>query len=180
MQECIEEVRLVSTALHDHPPEDREWKTRLARAAARRDRAEAEFYATVADIVARVPQTQMATVLHTTQSNVSRWAARGREQAEQVPTGRLGRTAYEVAQRYAAGEITREQMLAALTSWPYQPSEPLPVQEWNITPVPVAPGSFEDTVGRAYDDALISAEDYDTILDARAEAEADGQPAAGQ
>ena len=107
---------------------------------------------------------------------MSRWAARGREQAEQVPPGRLGRTAYEVAQRYAAGEITHEQMLAALTRWPYQLSTALPVEEWNITPVPATPGSFEDTVGRAYDDGLISADDYDTILDSLTDVEPGAGP----
>jgi hypothetical protein len=157
-------------------PGDRQWKARLARAAARRARADAEFYATVAEIGGSVPQTQIATVLHTTQSNVSRWAARGREQAAQTRPGQLGGTAYEVAQRYAAGEITGEQMRDALIRWPYEPDEALPVEEWNITPVQAAPGSFEDTTGRAYDDGLLSAEDYDAILDGLA----DREPLAGQ
>jgi hypothetical protein len=68
-------------------PGDRQWKARLARAAARRARADAEFYATVAEIGGSVPQTQIATVLHTTQSNVSRWAARGRERPHRPGPG---------------------------------------------------------------------------------------------
>jgi hypothetical protein len=68
-------------------------------------------------------------------------------------------------------------MLDALIRWPYEPDEALPVEEWNITPVQAAaPGSFEDTTGRAYDDGLLSAEDYDAILDGLA----DREPLAGQ
>lgn len=154
----------------DGRPSERAWKAQLARAFARRARAEADFYATVAEIGATVPQTQIAAALHTNQSTVSRWATRGRQQ---TPPGQLGRNAYEVAQRFAAGEITREQMLEALTRWPYRPSTPPPVEEWNITPAPAAAGSFEAAVGRAYDDGLLTAEDYDAILDALAASEHD-------
>lgn len=155
----------MSTAPHTDQPDDREWKARLARAAARRARADAEFYATVAEIGGTVPQTRIADVLHTTQSNVSRWAARGRQQAEETAPGQLGRTAYEVAQRHAAGEITREQMLDALSSWPYEPITPAPANDWYGMPE-IPPGSFEKTVGRAYTDGLITGEDYDAIVDA--------------
>lgn len=148
--------------------EEREWKARLSRAAARRARAEADFYSAVAEIGATVSQVHMAAVLHTSQSNVSRWAARGRAEAERVQPGQLASTPYEVAQRYAAGEISRDQMLNALVSWPYQPEEPLPVQEWDTTPVPSGAGTFEETTAEAYRDGLISAEDYDAILDSLA------------
>jgi hypothetical protein len=78
-----------------------------------------------------VPQSQIASVLHTTQSNVSRWASRGREQ--EVPDGSLGRPAYEVAQRYAADEITREQMLQAMIGWTCEPSIPAPENDLSPT-----------------------------------------------
>lgn len=161
----------MSTAPRDQP-DNREWKARLGRAAARRARAEAEFYSTVAEIGGTVPQTQMADVLHTTQSNVSRWAARGRKQ--QAPDGQLACTAYEVAQRYAAGEITREQMLQALIGWDYVPGEPAPANDWYGMPND-PPGSFEETTARAYRDGLISAQDYDEILDALADPEPGGE-----
>lgn len=146
--------------------ESQEWKQRLARAAARRARAEVEFLTTIAEIGERVPQTQIAVALHTGQPNVSRWAAKGRAYRDQIPAGQIARTPYEVIQAHAAGEITRQQMLEALSAWPYTEPDPLPVGEWDITPTPTAPGSFEATVGRAYDDGLLSAGDYDTLVQA--------------
>lgn len=161
----------MSTAPHTHQPDDREWKARLGRAAARRARAEAEFYSTVAEIGGTVPQTHIARVLHTDQSTVSRWVKNARSQPP-LPPGQLGHTAYEVAQRYAAGEISREQMLEALIGWDYVPGEPAPENDWYGTPYN-PPGSFEKTTARAYDDGLISAEDYDEILEALADEPAD-------
>ena len=157
----------MSTAARKEP-DDREWKARLGRAAARRARAEADFYSTVAEIGGAVPQTQIADVLHTTQSNVSRWAARGREQ--QLPEGQLARSPYEVAQRYAAGEITREQMLRALIKWEYVPELPAEKNDWYGGPE-FPRGSFEETTARAYRDGLLPGEDYDAILNALADPE---------
>src|SRR6266545_5743329 len=97
------------------PPDDQAWRSTLA---------EADFLTTVAAMTERVPQTQIAAALHTSQANVARWAARGREQAQRRRAGRLGADPYEIAQRYALGEIPRDAMLAALTSWAYEePSE---------------------------------------------------------
>jgi hypothetical protein len=156
------------TTTTEHPDQaDEAWKVRLSRAAARRARAEAEFYATVAELGRGVSQSQMATVLHTSQANVSRWAAKGHELAAQIPPGRLARSGYEVAQRYAVGEISREQMREALISWPWGPGPEAAPDLWNAVPVQEQ-GSFETEVGRAYDDRLISAEDYDAILTALA------------
>jgi hypothetical protein len=41
----------------------------------------------------------MAAVLLTSQANISRWAARGREQAQRRGAGRLGPDPYLIAQR---------------------------------------------------------------------------------
>lgn len=68
----------MSSAAQTEPAGDRQWKAQLGRATSRRARAEAEFYAAVAEVDAHVPRTEIAAVLHTTQDNVSRWAARGR------------------------------------------------------------------------------------------------------
>lgn len=90
--------------------------------------------------------------------------------AQQRPAdlGELGDDAYQVAQRYAIGEITREQMLDALSRWPYTPGIPAG-DYWDKTIPTIQPeGTFGNTVGRAYHDGLISGEDYDHILDAYA------------
>lgn len=93
--------------------------------------------------------------------------------AARARPGQLAGSAYEVAQRYAAGEITREQLLDALIHWPYVPEEPLPLDEWNITPVPAGPESFEETTAEAYHDGLITAEDYEKIIAALPDPAAD-------
>lgn len=151
------------------PPDDHAWRSTLAKAAARRTLAEADFLTTVAAMTETVSQTEMATVLQTSQANISRWAARGREQAQRRRAGQLGADPYEIAQRYALGEIPRDQMIAALASWPYEwpPATPAgPLGAWDDS-VAVSPeGSFTRTVGRAFDDGLLSDEDYEAILDA--------------
>lgn len=154
------------------PPDEQAWRSTLAKAAARRTLAEADFLTTVAAMTETVSQTEMAAVLHTSQANVSRWAARGREHAARREAGRLGADPYEIAQRYALGQIGHEDMIAALIAWPYDEppeSQPGPLGAWEDGVVPLPEGSFERTVGRAFDDGLISAEDYESILRAIAD-----------
>ncbi|MEJ5914728.1 hypothetical protein [Pseudokineococcus sp. 1T1Z-3] len=107
----------------------------------------------------------LAVELHP-QSRFSPLAALGRRQG--VPSGQVGRDAYEVAQRYALGEQTREQMLESLTTWPYEPSRGVQAGEWDLAPASEPAGSFEATVGRALDDGSLTGEDYDAVLNALA------------
>jgi hypothetical protein len=154
------------------PPDDQTWRSTLAKAAARRTLADADFLTTVAAMTERIPQTQIAAALHTSQANVSRWAARGREHAQRRRAGRLGADPYEIAQRYALGEISRDAMLDALTSWTYEepPQVPAgPLGAWEDGVVPLPEGSFERTVQRAFDDGLLDGEEYETILRAIAD-----------
>lgn len=72
-------------------------------------------------------------------------------------------TAYQVAERYAANEITREQMLETLINWDYAPQDP---SSGNSTPVAGHSNSFAETVGRAFKEGLISGSEYDVILKA--------------
>ena len=55
-------------------------------------------------------------------------------------------------------------MIAALSQWPYEPDH-VPQDYWDDTGV-LQEGGFEDTVGRALSDGLLSDEDYHEILDA--------------
>jgi hypothetical protein len=166
-----EELTPMATTTHTSP-DDPTWRSTLAKAAARKSLAEADFLTTVAAMTERVPQTQIAAALHTSQANVSRWAARGREQAQRRRAGRLGADPYEIAQRYALGEISRDAMLEALTSWAYEePSEipPGPLGAWEDGVALLPDGSFERTVQRAFDDGLLDSEEYETILRALAD-----------
>jgi hypothetical protein len=158
---------LIGMSSTQTPPDDHAWKATLAKAAARKTLAETDFFATIAAMTETIPQTRMASVLHTSQANVSRWAARGREHAQRRREGRLGADPYEIAQRYALGEISWEETLAALASWPYE-EDFAPTDYWDD--IGVSPeGGFRHTVGRAFDDGLLSDEEYDAILDAMAD-----------
>ena len=149
------------------PPDDHNWRSTLAKATARKRLAETDFLTTVAAITERVPQTQIAAALRTSQANISRWAARGREHMQRRLGGRLGADPYEIAQRYALGEIPRDAMIAALISWPYEEPPELaagPLGPWEDGVVPLPEGSFERTVGRAFDDGLLDEAAYETVL----------------
>jgi hypothetical protein len=164
---CIDEEPITMPTTAKTPPDDQAWRSTLAKAAARKTLAEADFLTTVAAMTERVSQTEMAAVLHTSQANVSRWAARGREHAQRRRAGRLGADPYEIAQRYALGQIPRDEMIAALAAWPYG-EDFVPSNYWDD--IGVSPqDSFSRTVGRAFDDGLLSDEDYDAILDAMAD-----------
>ncbi len=70
--------------------------------------------------------------------------------------------AFAVAERYALGELSRDELRATLSAWPYVPDRE-PAGYWDdigITP----DGSFEATVGRAFDAGLIDDGDYDAIV----------------
>ena len=73
---------------------------------------------------------------------------------------------YAVATRYAAGDVTREEMITALVQWPYADGF-RPVDYWDELGVEDTQ-SWENTTARAYRDGLITAQDYDDILVARA------------
>ena len=76
--------------------------------------------------------------------------------------GSLVEHPYAVAERYAVGGLSREQMRARLVAWTYAPGRGM-ADYWDdagVTPK----GSFSSTVGRAFDDGLIDEEDYDFIV----------------
>jgi hypothetical protein len=82
--------------------------------------------------------------------------------AERGPDGRLPESAYAVAERYAAGELPREEMLELLGGWEYEPDRL--ERDWDDIRLPQA-GTFNSTVGRAYRDGLLTREDYREIVD---------------
>ncbi len=80
---------------------------------------------------------------------------------------RLDANPYEIAQRYALGQIPRDEMIAALAAWPYE-EDFVPANYWDdlgISPE----GAFGPTVGRALREGLLSDDDYDAILDGMAD-----------
>ncbi|KJY44117.1 hypothetical protein VR41_00090 [Streptomyces sp. NRRL B-1568] len=81
---------------------------------------------------------------------------------EPVLPGRAGRSPWHVIRRYAAGEIGREEMIEALSTWPYVPVGPRAENLLNDFRPSVA-GSFDDVESALYQQ-YIDGEAYDTIL----------------
>ncbi|MEN2741674.1 hypothetical protein ABCS02_28140 [Microbacterium sp. X-17] len=161
------------------------WRSRLYAAAAHRRVGEEDWYRTVADAVEEAPsQAAVANVLHTSQANVSRWAARGRKLqaqweagasgnqiqalAEQLglppSIGRVMASPYEAALRYSRGQLTRDQVVYLLSSWPYR--------SWNSRTrgeqddvLATVNGSFDDLIA-AHSAGLLDDDLYDEIADA--------------
>lgn len=80
-------------------------------------------------------------------------------QVEDVVPGFSGADPYEVAQRYAAGLLTREQLVDELSRWPYRPQDH--TDGWDDLVLTV-PGSFDDVITAA-DQGLIDREAYDSV-----------------
>lgn len=70
--------------------------------------------------------------------------------------GRVGRRPLEVAYMYALGEISREQFMDELTTWPYEP-EPVmgPYDEYE----PEVPGAFQEVFYAYFVNRLVSREE---------------------
>ncbi|KJY44121.1 hypothetical protein VR41_00115 [Streptomyces sp. NRRL B-1568] len=79
-----------------------------------------------------------------------------------VPPGRLGRSPEHVAYRYAAGEISREELIEALATWPYVPSQPISEGLWDDY-ASFTPGSF-DEVQRAANLSYIDDDTFEEIV----------------
>ena len=110
-----------------------------------------------------VSQSEIAKQLHISQSAVSQRLKRAAAVAE-APAGFSGASPYEIAQRYAAGLISRERVIDELARWDYEPRHRTDGVDW-LTPDD--PGRTFEAVGAALDDGLLGDEVYDAILDAK-------------
>lgn len=139
-----------------------DWRSELARARTHRDHGSEEFLTAVARIAESIPQTEIAVQLKASQPQVSRWAAKGRTLLKVVDGGKLGRSPYHVAERYSRGEITREQVIDALTHWEYVPGE-TKTRGLDDDLLNYVPGSFDDVEAASLDE-LIDDEIYTAAL----------------
>ena len=102
-------------------------------------------------------QNAIAAELGISQGRVSQIAA----EEDDLPEGFSGATPTEIAQRYAVGEISREQAVDELGRWPYAKSHR--PDEYDDAWEP-GPGTWAD-VEDAHRHGLISDEMYDEALD---------------
>jgi len=122
----------------------------------------------LAALASKLPQSAIARTLRVSQPAVSK---RLREAVEvpAVREGFSGGSPFEVAQRYAAGLLSRAQVLEELARWPYVSAVAGDGEDW----LSGDPGEFEQ-VGRALDDGLIEDELYDELVARRAGDETPG------
>lgn len=105
-----------------------------------------------------VSQTQIARQLRVTQPAISK-SLKTAAATPPVPAGFHGGSPYEIAERYAAGEISREVLVDELARWPYSDGDSGDGVDW----VTYDPGTFED-VTRARSDGLLDTATYDAVL----------------
>ena len=136
------------------------------RARARRELGGLDYIRNVRAAVEILDQRDVARALGVSQPAISKLLSQAEARGvKPIPDGFSGASPYEIAERYAAGDIDRAAMIRELSAWPYVKNEGLAAAqaEWDSTPYPDTPGSFEE-VGQAYDEGLIDGGAYDTIL----------------
>lgn len=74
----------------------------------------------------------------------------------------FGQSPYHVAERYSRGEISRDQVIEALTTWPYETNE-VKVEGLHEDLLNYVAGSFDDVEAASLDE-LIDDEIYTTAL----------------
>lgn len=130
---------------------------------ARRDLAPVDYARKVRRLVTSgaVTQVDLAKELRVSQAAVSKLA----RSVEDVPPEFHGASPYEIAQRYAAGELDRDQVVSELSAWPYHPSNTRTDGIDSLMVDPPGAHTF-DEVSRAYREGLIDADVYTSALDA--------------
>ncbi|WP_402372990.1 hypothetical protein [Isoptericola rhizosphaerae] len=107
-------------------------------------------------------QTELAKVLAISQPSINK-ALKAAAKVPEVREGFSGGSPYEIVQRFAAGQIDRDQLVDELGRWEYARTPATDGVDW-LADEPV--GTFEE-VGRALDEGLIDEDTYTAILEAR-------------
>lgn len=74
------------------------------------------------EVAAEIPTYLLAPRLNRSEQEVEALIAQAASLAD-APKGFSGADPYEIAQRYASGQLTRDQVIDELSRWPYVPSE---------------------------------------------------------
>ncbi|MEU1377890.1 hypothetical protein ABZ442_30200 [Streptomyces triculaminicus] len=98
--------------------------------------------------------------LHAT--DVAELVEEARRLAPALP-GRPGRSPQHVVMRYAAGEISRDEMIETLSTWPYAPAGPIAENLLNDFR-PRVSGSFDDVRSAVYQ-GYIDDDAFDAIVE---------------
>ena len=113
----------------------------------------------VRKLAAQMSQSEIARLLAISQPAVHK-ALKAAERVPEVAEGFSGASPYEIAERYAVGQIDRARVVDELARWPYAGTPKTDGVDWLVED---APGTFEE-VGRALDDGLLDEDTYDAVL----------------
>lgn len=100
-------------------------------------------------------QAALAAQLRVTQPSISSALKTARD-TPRVPEGFSGASPYEIAERFATGELTPAEVIDELARWPYRPGTPSDGVDW----LTLEPGEWNDQVVPAWDEGLITDEIY--------------------
>ncbi|MFS0700065.1 LysR family transcriptional regulator [Cellulomonas sp. 179-A 4D5 NHS] len=119
-----------------------------------------DYLRTVRALAATMNQAALAAELGVTQPAISAAMKKARE-VEDLPEGFSGAGPYEIAERYAAGQIDRARLIEELSRFPYAPTPRTDGVDWLVDDVPKTVGEVLDAL-RA---GLIDAELYEQVQD---------------
>lgn len=108
---------------------------------------------------AGVSQREIAQRLRVTQPTISA-VLRKAQDLPQVTEGFSGAGPAEICQRYAAGLISRDQLIDELTRWPYTPVKDDDPYDWLVV---APPGSWEEVTDALYE-GWIDDDIYDEVI----------------
>lgn len=128
---------------------------------ARQEVARKDYLRGLRALALEATQVDLARALGVSQPAVSQ-ALGDEARLAPVPAGFHGGDPEEIIQRFAAGELDRDQVIDELARWDYAPSDELdgPLDDILVE----VPGSF-DVVVRAARTGILPADVYDAILD---------------
>jgi len=114
----------------------------------------------VVRLTALMSQSELSRQLHISQPTINETVKKAKGYAP-VKSGFAGATPYEIAQRFAVGEIGRDEVIEQLARWEYAPEGHTDGYDSLIVD---PPGTFDDVI-RARRHGLIDGVTYDVILD---------------
>ena len=133
----------------------------------RRELDRLDYLRTLRELAGSMRQEEIARQVGVSQAAVSKALASARS-VPAVPESFSGASPYEIAERFAVGELTREQVVDELSRWPYDSSATSDGYDALIVDQPGTHTWAE--VERAVDDGLIDDDIYDEVGRATASA----------
>ncbi len=130
----------------------------------RREVSGLDYLRALRQLAGSMTQVELARSVGVTQPAISA-ALKSAAKVSEPRAGFSGADPYEIAQRYAAGDLGRDQVIDELARWDCRPGRPTDGYDWTTGDV----GEFNEMVGKALDDGLLEPDTYDAILDRRDE-----------